>query len=97
MRSLKTIEMAYSICADSLGNKPMSVYTAHDFDLRVQRSALEKIVRQYNDYEANKDSVREWCIEYSAKQDRVSQVIAGVWRWALGDAPRLPVAMVKSR
>ncbi|MBO5662523.1 MAG: hypothetical protein J6S12_01525 [Alphaproteobacteria bacterium] len=97
MRSLKTIEMAYSICADSLGNKPMSVYTVHDFDLRAQRSALEKIVRQYNDYEANKDSVREWCTEYAAKQDRVSQVIAGVWRWALGDAPRLPVAMVKSR
>ena len=97
MRSLKTIEMAYSICVDSLGNKPMSVYTAHDFDLRTQRSVLEKIVCQYNDYEANKDSVRVWCAEYEAKNDRVSRVIAGVWRWALGDEMRLPIKMEKSR
>lgn len=72
MRSLKTIEMAYSICADSLGNKSIYVYT-------------------------DKDAVRVWCAEYSAKHDRVSQVIADTWRWALGDASRLPVAMVKSR
>lgn len=97
MRSLKTIEMAYFICADSLGNKPMYVYTEHDFDLRVQRSVLEKVVRQYDEYAANKDAVRVWCAEYSAKHDRVSQVIADTWRWALGDVSRLPVAMVKSR
>ncbi len=97
MRSLKTIKMAYSICADSLGNKPMSVYTTHDFDLRVQRSALEKVVRQYDDYARNIDSVREWCAEYAIKKDRASHIIADVWCWVLGDKLRLPVAMVKSR
>ena len=44
MRSLKTIEMACSRCADALGDGPLSGYTAHDFDLRTQRSVLEKVV-----------------------------------------------------
>lgn len=96
MRSLKTIEMAYSVCADSLGGKPLSAYTAYDFDLRVQRSVLEKVVRDYPDYVASADSVRDWCVDYAAKKDRVSNIIAETWRWALGDAPRLPVA-IKSR
>lgn len=69
MRSLKTIEMAYSICAESLGTKPISVYTAHDFDLRCQRSVLEKVVSQYSEYVENVDPVRAWCVEYAAKKD----------------------------
>ena len=96
MRSLKTIEMAYAVCADSLGGKPLSAYTAYDFDLRVQRSVLEKVVRQYADYSANKDLVRDWCVDYAAKKDRVSNIIAETWRWVLGDVSRLPVA-IKSR
>ena len=97
MRSLVTIQTARSMCADALDGKSLSVYTAHDYDLRTQRSVLEKIEKQYSDYVANSELVRVWCTEYAAKKDRVSQVIAGVWRWALGDEMRLPIKMEKSR
>lgn len=97
MRSLKTIEMAYSVCADSLGDKPLSVYTAHDFDLRTQRSVLEKVVGQYSDYVANADLVRDWCAEYATKKDRVSHIIADTWRWCLADNKELPVKIQKQR
>ncbi len=97
MRSLKVIEMAYSVCADSLGDKPLSVYTAQDFDLRTQRSVLEKVVRQYADYSANEDLVRDWCVDYAAKKDRTSNIIAGTWRWCLKINKELPVRMQKQR
>lgn len=97
MRSLVTIQTARSMCADALDGKSLSVYTAHDYDLRTQRSVLEKIEKQYSDYVANSELVRKWCVEYEAKNDRVSRVIAGVWRWVLGDEMRLPIKMEKSR
>lgn len=97
MRSLVTVQVARSMCADALDGKIVSAYSAHDYDLRIQRSVLEKIEKQYSDYVANSEAVRKWCVEYEAKNDRASRVVAAVWRWALGDAPRLPVAMVKSR
>lgn len=97
MRSLVAIQTARSMCVDALDGKSLSVYTAHDYDLRTQRSVLEKIEKQYSDYVVNSESVRKWCAEYEAKNDRVSRVIAAVWRWALGDEMRLPIKMEKSR
>ena len=97
MRSLVTIQAARSMCADALGGKSLSVYTAYDYDLRTQRSVLEKIEKQYSDYVAHSESVRKWCAEYEAKNDRVSHVIAGVWRWLLEDEMHLPIKMEKSR
>ena len=97
MRSLVTIQTARSMCVDALEGKTLSVYTTHDYDLRTQRSVLEKIEKQYSDYVANSEEVRKWCTEYEAKNDRVSRVVAAVWRWALGDERRLPIRMVKSR
>ena len=85
MRSLVAIQAARSMCANALDGKSLSVYTAYDYDLRTQRSVLEKIEKQYSDYVVNSELVRKWCAEYEAKNDRVSHVIAAVWRWALED------------
>lgn len=97
MRSLVTVQTARSMCADALEGKLLSVYTEHDYDLRIQRSVLEKIEKQYSDYVAHSETVRRWCVEYEAKNDRASRVTAAVWRWVLGDEMRLPIKMVKSR
>ena len=97
MRSLVTVQIAKLMCADALADKPYSIYTVHDYDLRTQRSVLEKVEKQYSDYVANQNDVRAWCAEFAAKTDRNSQIIAAVWRWVLGDAMRLPIEMVKSR
>lgn len=97
MRSLITVQTAHSMCMDALENKPLSAYTVHDYDLRIQRSVLEKIEKQYADYVANSEAVRNWCEEYERKSDRVSCITAATWRWLLGDEMRLPIKMVKSR
>ncbi len=91
------IEDACSACADALAGKAFSVYTTHDFDLRTQRSVLEKVAREYPEYVANMDLVRSWCAEYMAKKDRVSHIIAGTWRWCLGIKDNLPVKIQKQR
>lgn len=97
MRSLVTVEVAYSVCTEALGGKALSEYAPHDFDLRVQRSVLQKVVGQYPEYVSNVDAVRAWCAEYEAKKDRQSGIIAGTYRWVLGDVMSLPIEMVKSR
>ena len=97
MRSLKTIEMVYSMCDDALRGKALSSYTVYDFDLRAQRSVLEKVVVQYSDYVANADLVCGWCAEYAAKKDRLSNIIADTWRWCLEINEELPVKIRKQR
>ena len=46
---------------------------------------------------ANADLVRDWCVDYAAKKDRVSNIIADTWRWCLADNKELPVKIQKQR
>ncbi len=96
MRSKAEIKVAYDLCKNTLGGKPLVEYTPYDRAVRFQRSALRNCYEAYEDYVQHQAIVLKWLPELDGAGSD-NQIVANVWRWCLGLKDELPVNVQKQR